>query len=107
MSETRIGPLSGYRPAGSPRNGLPGERPYQYRGTPGWDPARGVHRDPGEVAPPMRSGGAWPGGKAARVAAYSQARDSGLTRAQAAARVGISRETAGKYERLYLGGGAP
>lgn len=104
MTETKPGPLAGYRPAASPRNGMPLGGGYRRFGNPDWDPANGVHLDPEAVAAGIASPNRWPGGKAARLAVYAKARDAGLTREQAAARVGIAPDTSVKYERAYRRG---
>jgi hypothetical protein len=100
------GPVPGYRPEGSARNGLTaGAKPYQYKGTPGWNPAQGVHRNAADVMP--RPGAAGPQGwaatqsqeKDARVAEFTRLRAIGLTYAQIAAEMGVSDATVKSYGR--------
>lgn len=105
MAETRTGPLPGYRPAASPRNGRPPEVAYRFRKTAGWDPFKGVHRDLAEVIPQVPEARRAPGGRGARLAAYAEARDAGFTRLEAAEYAGIARATAARYEREYKAGG--
>lgn len=86
---------------GTSRNGAPEGGGYKFRKYEDWSPENGVHLDEDAVAPGVAAAGRWPGGKAARLAAYAEARRSGLTQAQAAERVEIAPDTAVKYERAY------
>lgn len=106
MTETKPGPLAGYRPAASPRNGMPSGGGYRRFGNPDWDPANGVHLDEEAVMPSVPAARRAPLGRPARLAAYSEAREKGLSRAEAAGAAGIARSTAARYEREYRAGGA-
>lgn len=86
---------------GSPRNGMPTGGGYRRKGNPEWDPANGVHLDEEAVAPGAAAPNRWPGGRAGRLAAYSQGRRDGLTQEEAAERVRIAPDTAVKYERMH------
>lgn len=94
MSGNRAGPLAGYRPSGGPRNGIPGEKAYAYRGHPGWDPARGVHRDPSEVAPRDLEAE-----YEARLAEYARLKAERRTHHEIALRMEVSGSTVDGYAR--------
>lgn len=52
MSVKPSGPMPGSRPGGAARNGLPGTgRGYRFLGQQDWNPAEGIHHDPGAVLP--------------------------------------------------------
>jgi hypothetical protein len=112
------GPIPGYRPVGSARNGLPEgtSRGYRRLGDPNWDPWNGSHHDPSVVSkaprrpvPPSAARS-----RSVKLSEYCGYRDEGWTMAEAAELTGIAESTAEKYERGYRAakaaaspGGAP
>lgn len=54
MSGNLTARLPGSRPNGSSRNGMADFAGYRFKGTPGWYPEKGVHRDKAEVMEPPR-----------------------------------------------------
>lgn len=87
---------------GDSRNGLPGAGPYRYRKNPDWDPAK-------NALPPRKPGSrrGVPNRAAAQVAEdrrnrFAQYRAEGRSVAEAGELIGVSRETARKYERKRL-----
>jgi hypothetical protein len=79
---------------------------YRRFGVEDWDPFKGVHIDPAAVMPSVPAARRTPGDRPARLAAYSEARGRGLSKAEAAVVAGIALGTADRYEREYKAGGA-
>lgn len=75
------------------------QKPYRYRGIPGWNPAASL---PARVL----AGNPTREGKIARVALFTRLRESGKSIAEAAEEVGVGLDTGREYERLRLAGGA-
>lgn len=111
----RRGPIPGYRPVGSPRNGLPEGASGGYRrmGDPNWDPWNGSHHDPSIVTtePRRKAPAAASRPRSVKLAEYCEARDAEMTQAEAAEYAGVAVSTAEKYERDWRArsgtGGAP
>lgn len=114
----RHGPVPGYRPEGSSRNGLSLEgKPYRFKGQADWDPWNGVHRNPAEVLATdgtvtekfAERNAAQVERKAERIAKFQQIReeDPTLTLGEIAARMRLSYKTVQGYaSELRKAGGA-